>query len=63
MALCGYQSGRQGCTGLEERTDETQDVTEKLADACHRVPEVPEEVDNGIHAALIADQASKCNLT
>jgi hypothetical protein len=36
-------------------------LTEQLADASHRVPEVPEEVDDGIHAALIADEASDGN--
>jgi len=36
-------------------------LTEKLADAFQRVPEVPEEVDDGIHEDLIAEEASDGN--
>jgi hypothetical protein len=38
-------------------------VAKHLADASRRVPEVPEEVDDGIHAALIAEEASDGNLS
>lgn len=50
--------GRRGRAGLEERHEETQEVTEKLADARRQVLEVPEEIDDAIHAALIAEEAS-----
>jgi hypothetical protein len=35
---------------------------EKLPDACQQVPEVPQEVDDGTHAALIARKVSDGNL-
>jgi len=59
-ARCGRTgiNGRQGRAGLEERADETQKVTEKLPDACQQVPEVQEEVDDGIHADLVWSQNS-----
>jgi len=37
-------------------------IPKQFADASQRVPEVPEEVDDGIHAALIAEEASDGNL-
>jgi hypothetical protein len=62
LTLSGRQPGsRRGAT-LEERADETQEVAEKLADACQQVPEVPQEVDDGIHADLIAQKVSDGNL-
>ena len=62
LALCGQQPGGQGRAALEEHADETQEVTEQLADASKTVPKVPEEVEDGIHAALIAEEASDGNL-
>jgi len=38
-------------------------LSKQLADASQGVPEVPEQVDDGIHASLIADKAGKRNLT
>jgi hypothetical protein len=35
---------------------------ENLADTCQQVPEVQQEVDDDIHAALIARKASDGNL-
>jgi hypothetical protein len=61
LALCGEETGGQGYAGVEEHAGETQEVTEQFADACQQVPEVPEEVDDGIHAALIAEEASDGN--
>ena len=40
-----------------------QEVTEKFADASDRVPEVPEEVEDGIHVAPIPRKASDGNLS
>jgi hypothetical protein len=57
----GEQPGSQGCPGAEEHADETQEVTEHLADACRQVPEVLEEVEDGIHADLIAEEAADGN--
>ena len=37
-------------------------VTKQFADTSQGVPEVPEEVDDGIHTPLIADEASEGNL-
>ena len=37
-------------------------ITEKLADACQQVPEVLEQIQDGIHASLIARKASDGNL-
>jgi len=34
-----------------------------LADASKTVPKVPEEVEDGIHAALTAEESSDGNLT
>jgi len=36
-------------------------VTKKFAETSQGIPEVPEEVDDGIHAALIARKASDGN--
>jgi len=52
---------RHPSPGAEERADERQEVTEHLADACRQVPEVLEEVEDGIHAALIPEEASDGN--
>ena len=57
------RNGSQGRVSLEEHADETQKVTEKLADASDRVPEVPEEVEDGIHVAPIPRKASDGNLS
>ena len=51
----------QGYAALEERAGETQEIAGHLADASKTVPKVPEEVEDGIHAALIAGIASGGN--
>jgi hypothetical protein len=55
------RAARQGTTP-EEDADETREVTEHLTDACQQVPEVLEEVDDGIHSHLIAEESSDGNL-
>jgi len=50
-----------GRTDPEENADETQEVAGHFADASQAAPEAFEEVDDGTHAPLIADEASKCN--
>ena len=54
--------GGQGRAGAEEHADETQEVTEQFADASKAVPKVPEEVEVGIHAALIAEMTLDRNV-
>ncbi len=41
----------------EEHADETQLVTKQLANASQGDPEVPDEVEDAVHAALIAETA------
>ena len=41
----------------EEHADETQQVTKQLANASQGNPEVPDEVEGAVHAALIAETA------
>jgi hypothetical protein len=62
LTLSSQQPGGQRGATPEERVDETQEVTQKLADTCQSVPEAPEEVDDGIHAVLIARKASDGNM-
>jgi len=52
----------QRCASLKEHADETQEVAEQLGDASKTVPRVPKEVEDGIHAALIAEESSDGNL-
>jgi hypothetical protein len=40
-----------------EHADETQQVTKQLANASQSDPEVPDEVEDAVHAALIAETA------
>ena len=53
-------SGNDTPTPVDRLTLEA--VTKQFDNAFQRVPEVPEEVDDSIHAPLIADEASKRNL-
>ena len=46
----------------KEHADETQEISKQFADASQGVPEVPQEVDDGIHATLIADETSDSNM-
>ncbi len=62
LALSGQQSSSQPCTGAKDDADETQEVSRQLTDASQGVPEVPEQVDDSIHAPLIADEACNDNL-
>ena len=48
--------------GTEERADEAQEVSEQFTEAPEALPKVPEEVEDGIHAALIVGKASDGNL-
>jgi hypothetical protein len=54
--------GTQGRAALEERADETQEIAEQFADASQGSPQVPEGVDNDIHAVLIAEETPNGNL-
>jgi len=62
LALSGRQPGGQRCTRAEENADETQEVAGHFADASQGTPEALEEVDDGIHPPLIADEAPERNL-
>jgi len=57
------ETSRQRGATPEEHADETQEVSKQFTDAPQGVPEVPEEVDDRIHAPLIAEEASESNLT
>ena len=62
LTLCGHQPGGQRCPGLEEHADETQEVPEQLPEAFKTVPKVPEDVEDGTHAALITEMTMNGNL-
>jgi hypothetical protein len=62
LALGGEQPSGQRCTGAKEDAYETQEVAEQFGDASQGVPEVPEEVDAGVHAPLITEGASDGNM-
>jgi hypothetical protein len=51
------QPGGQRGPTPEEHADETQQVTKQLANASQGDPEVPDEVEDAVHAALIAETA------
>ena len=62
LALRGQQPGSQGCAALEEHDGETQEVTEQFADASEGAPQVPQEIADGLHSPLLAEEASAGNL-
>ena len=62
LTLGGQQPGGQRCAVLQERADESQEVSEQLAKAPEAVPKVPEEVEDGIHESPITQEASDGNL-
>jgi hypothetical protein len=59
LTLGGQQASSQRCAGPEESADETQEIAGHFADASQAAPEALEEVDDGTHAPLTADEASK----
>jgi hypothetical protein len=62
LALRSEQPGGQGCTGAKEHAGESQEVTEQLADATKTIPKVPQEVEGGTHATMMAKGADDGNL-
>ena len=61
LTLGSNELGAQGRAAPKEHADETEEVTGQFAEASQHVPEVPEEVDDGIHAASIPRKASDGN--
>jgi len=59
--VSGHQPSGQGRAGAEEHADEAQQVAEQFDDASQCVPQVPEEIDDGVHTPLIAEEASEDN--
>ena len=57
LAHARLTAGRPARSDSGETADETQQVTKQLANASQGDPEVPDEVEDAVHAALIAETA------
>ena len=57
LAHAQLTAGRPARSGSGGTADETQQVTKQLANASRGDPEVSDEVEDAVHAALIAETA------